>query len=143
MISLAELKQQPIKDDDDLLIRLAIDVLYSVKEKDEFLRADRQNTIHPKYSISDYGHFWYSHICEGGCFNYALSIYAPEAEDKTWVRIVPAPSLDKHGSWTREEGAKFDIRNPNNDDLKAYIRSVLDVVKKYQDRKPWVSPFDR
>ena len=144
MLNLAELKQQRIVDDDDLIIRLAIDALYAVKDSDEHLRADRYNTLNPKHSISDYGHFWYSHLYEGGCYNFALTINIPSNEDRTWVRIIPAPSLDKHGRWTHEKGSQFDIRKPlvGKNDLKLYLRTVLDEAKKRQDRKPWHSPWE-
>ena len=140
MLNLAELNRLTIDSDDDLLVKLAIDALYSVKAHDEHLRADRRNTFNWKGSIADYGHFWYSHLYEGGCYNFALTIDIATIEDMSWIHIIPSPSLI-NGRWAREDGTKFDIRKPDNA-LKTCLREVLDKAKKSQDRKPFYSPWD-
>jgi hypothetical protein len=138
MLSLAELKKQPILDDNDILIRFVIDTLYVAKTSEEYLIADKRGGNKQQYSISDYRYFWYSHLYKGGCYNYALSIDMPSFEDKTWVQIMPARYLDKDGKWALvAKSKKFDIRKPDNNDLKDFVRSTLDIVKKYQGRGPW------
>lgn len=94
-----------------------------VKNRDEFVRMDPLRLYETCQAV------WYSHICQGGGFNFAFYI----GVDKTKVRLSPATDYEKPD----KRRALFDISDPDGRDIKTFIRECFDIVKKHQNRKPW------
>jgi hypothetical protein len=138
MLDFDELKKQQVLDEHDLLVRLAIDAVYDIKAADEYLRADKNEASRwtPKRSIGDWTSFWYSHLCGGGCYNYAFSLYVePKGFDGPAIKLMPSKD--------NGEARVFLASEPKTLSLKAYARKILDVVKKSQNRTKWWSDDDR
>lgn len=136
MLDYPELKALPVVDNNDLILRLVIDNIYSSKAVDEFLRADRGGVWVPMGSVGDYTSFWYSHLFGGGCYNAALTIHGPQPNYNVGcdVTITPASGL-------KILSKTFSLVDPSTKGLQAHIREILDAVKKYQGRQTSYSPW--
>lgn len=137
MLDFGELKKQPVLDDHDLLLRLAIDAIYDIKAADEYLRVDKNESSRwtPKRSIGDWSQFWYSHLCSGGCYNYAFSLYV-ESDHFAGNLIKVMPATD------RGSAQRFNVSEPKTAGLRTFARKILDLVKKDQNRRKWWSDDD-
>lgn len=129
MLSLKELKKKSILTEEDVAFRYVVSVLCKVKAKDEYLIVDRGGYFHDEQPISKWRNFYYSHLCEGGCYYFAFGLDFFDKDNLELITVTPARD--------RGEPKQFSLTDPKAVDLKSYMRKIMDHIKKETNRKPW------
>lgn len=123
------LKMKPTSEK-DIFYQLTVSYLLSQKNEDEYVLCDKTSVGWNREvsTVSEYSAFWYSHICGGGSYYHLLSIHVLPTPAN--VEIVPARNYGLNNR-------KFLLHDPKATELKAFIRQILDTLKKAQGRHPW------